>query len=144
MSLKDAVKSIEEADEKLIKAAALEQKAIAAQRDAARLREESERNLEKLRHERATFEKIQGERESASAQKEQELKNRETKLSAGQADLERRTAESIDARDARNNELVLRGVSIEKREQSVKEQGEALSKVGEKYKSIADFINANL
>lgn len=144
MSIEDTIKSLEEADEKIKKAVVLEQKGVAAQKDAARLREESQSNLDKVRIERANFDKIQAERESASQRKEEELKNREVKLSSGQATLERKTAESNKTFETSYAALDARTVAVDKTSRQNKEFEETLDKRAAKYHSIAEFINKAL
>ena len=144
MSIKDAIKSIEEADDKLKKAGVLEQKSIAAQRDAARLREESQRDVDKTRIERQNIDKLTAAHQVESGRKEQELKNREVTLAAGKADLERNTAETSKKLDGQANELVARSMEVDRADRRNKEFEATLDKRAEKYKSIGDFITTTL
>jgi len=144
MSIKDTIKSLEEADEKLKQAAVLENSAIAKQKDAAKLRDESQSDLAKVRVERANFEQIQAGREDKSKRKEEELKNREATLAAGKADLERNTAENNKDFDIKHAALDARTVAADKAERANKESKAALETLAEKYKSIGDFITTTL
>jgi len=144
MSIKDAIKSIEEADEKLKKATELESKAVAAQRDAARLRQESDDSLRNVREESAALAETHGRWLSDSEKKEQELKNREVKLASGQATLLRNTAESNKDFDTTSAALDARAVAADKADRQNKEYEETLDKRAAKYKSIAEFISTTL
>ena len=144
MSIKDTIKSLEEADEKLKITVGLENSAIAMQRNAAKLRDESQSNLDKIRIERENIDKLQFGREAESERKENELKNREVTLSAGQADLERNTAESNKDFDFKHAELDARTVATDKADRRNKEFEATLDKRSEKYKSIGDFITTTL
>jgi hypothetical protein len=144
MSIKDTIKSLEEADQKLEKAAVLEGKAVTIQRDAARLREESQRDLDKVRIERQNFEQIQAARETESEQKEQDLKNRERKLAAAQSTLEHNAAANKKDFEATHTALDARSVAVDKADRQNKEFAETLDKRAQKYNSIADFISKTL
>jgi len=144
MSIKDAIQSLEEADEKLKKAAVLENSAIAKQKDAARVREESQRDLEKIRIESSDLNKARAGWAVESSQKEQELKNREVKLSVGQADLLNNTAANTQDFVTKNAALDVRTATTDKADRRIKEFEATLDKRAEKYKSIAEFINATL
>jgi len=140
MSIKDAIKSIEEADEKLKKATELENKAIATQRDAARLRQESDESLRNVREESAALAETHGRWLSDSEKKEQELKNREVKLTGGQTALLNKITENNKDFDTSSAALDARAVAADKADRQNKEEKERLEKVAEKYNSIATFI----
>jgi len=144
MSIKDTIKTLEEADEKLERAVVLESEAVAMQRDAARLRDESDRDLEKVRIERANFEKIQTGREAESERKESELKNREVTLAAGKADLERNTAESNKDFETQHAALDARTVTLDNATRVNVELRATLDKVAARYKAIQEFITTTL
>ncbi len=144
MSIKDTIKSLEEVDEKLKKAIALEQTAIVAQKNAAAMRDEAQRALNKVNSEKVKVDELYSRWNAATTQKEDELKNRETTLSAHQADFERHSSEKITLIENRNAELTKRIVIVEKREAECSLYKERMDEVGEKYSVIAEFINNTL
>jgi len=144
MTIKDTIKSLEEADEKLQKAEALEAKAGVAQKDAARLRQESDESLRQVQSERASLNHAKSEWETESSLKSQDLKNREVKLASGQADLLRNTADSNKDFDTKHAALDARSVAADKADRQNKEFEETLDKRAEKYKAIGDFISTTL
>ena len=140
MSIKDTIKSLEEADEKLVKAIGLEKKAVAAQKDAARLRQESDESLRAVGEERAALAETHGRWLSDSEKKEQEVKNREVKLASGEAALLRNTAESNRDFDTTSAALDARSVAADKVDRQNKQQKESLDALAENYKLITAFI----
>ena len=144
MSIKDAIKSLEEADEKLKQAVVLETSAIAKQKEAAQLREESQRDLEKAAIEKSNLIKMRTEWDADFRRKEDELKNREVTLAAGKADLERNTAENNKDFDTKHAALDARTVAADKADRQNKEQKASLDTLAEKYKAIKDFITTTL
>jgi hypothetical protein len=140
MSIKDTIKSLEEADEKLVKAIGFEKSAVANQKEAARLRQESQSNLDQIFTERQAINSINSFKDSEYKRKEEELKNREVKLSAGQAALLRDTTASNTEWNTKNAALDSRYIAADKAEGLNKQQKEALDAVAENYKLITAFI----
>lgn len=141
---KSILKTLQEADEKIEKASALEASAITIQKSATKLRDESERNLAKVREERGIFDRLRNEWQAETAKKEDELKNREKTLAAGKADLERKSAEKNKELTTREEALNAREIGLNNNEQANRAQNVMLNDRAAKYKSIADFINKNL
>ena len=134
------LKANQESDEKLKKAVELEQSAVKIQKDAAQLRDESESNLVKTRIERANTDKLQAERVAENERKENELKNREVKLSASQALLARNKVDYNKDLDDQGAVLDARTAAADKAELRNKDFGETLDERAAKYNSIAEFI----
>ena len=144
MSIKDTIKSLEEAEATLKRAAELEKKAVTAQRDAARLREEAQVLSDKADVEKSNLIKFRAETQANFDQREQDLKNREVKLAAAAATLAHNTAESNKTFETSHAALDARGVAADKADRQNREFAETLDKRAEKYKAIGDFISTTL
>lgn len=137
-------KVLEESNEKLKKAEALEASAVGREKNAATLRDESDANLKKIQSERQGINSLNAAKDAEFARREQELKNREVTLAAGQLDLERKTTESNKTFETSHAALDARGVSADKADRRNREFAETLDKRAEKYNSIAEFISTTL
>ena len=144
MSIKDTIKSLEEADEKLKKAEELERKGEEAHKKAAALRDESQRNLEKIEIEKQNIFQINSAKDVEFDQRESELKNREVTLAAGHADLERKTTIQAAEQTAREDEITRSDAELQRKVTENREHKERLDAIYEKYKSVEDFINKTL
>ena len=140
----NAIKSLEEADDKLKKATVLELAAVEMQKNAARSRDESRDILTETVVEREKLEYVQRVQGDALKQKEDELRNREVTLEAEQADLVNRTAERVKELDLLENGINVTSVAIDKSLRRNEEQEEELGLLRDKYKSIAEFITNTL
>lgn len=144
MTIKDTIKSLEEADEKLNKAIALEEKANVAQHKATAMRDEAQLKLNKAVAEKQKVDELYSAWNAEKAQSEQELKNREITLMARQSDLESQTNERAKALDVRENELGVISHNLVSRETACKVREEEQGLLNRRYASIAEFINNTL
>ena len=137
-------KVLEESNQKLKQAEALESKAVAKERSATALRDDADRQLTQVRNERATFDALNTAKEAEFRKREDNLKNREAALIAGQADLARKTAETEKEFEARENEITRSEAELQKLVTHNREEKARLDNRAEKYKSISEYINNTL
>ena len=140
MSTEEAIKSLEEADNKLKQAAALEIAVIQMQKEAARSRDESRDILVETVLEREKIESLQFVQGATLKQKEDELRNREVAILEERIDLAHQVAERTKELDVREASINAMSVTVDKGLRNNKENQEELLVLRGEYRSIADFI----